>query len=293
MQRPLAVMFIASILAASVALAEPPSRASRYQQDMGARHGRDGADGDRQHGQPRERGEYRGSSGGAYSQRPAETRRPDPAFAQEHERGPRWGASQNGRPEAGSRYREHADVQPNREPSRGQAYTPQAGQWRNADRPLQSDRRGEDRRDGRDSRYPRPGYGDGHRDGRENYQNAGWDRDRHGWRDERGHRWHHDRDWYDSYRDDHFRFYGNRYYARQRFSIGFYYAPWGYSTRYWERGDRLPLSYYGDRYVIYDYYDYDLYAPPYATAWVRVGNDVLLIDMDTGEVLDIVADLFW
>jgi Ni/Co efflux regulator RcnB len=257
-------MFIASILAASVALAEPPSRASRYQ-DAGARYSRDGADGNRQHGQPRERGEYRGSGSGAYSQRP----------------------------EAGTRYRERADAQPNREPSRGQPYAPQAGQWRNADHPFQSDRRGDDRRDGRDSRYPRPDYGDGHRDGREGYRNTSWDRDRHGWRDERGHRWHHDRYWYDSYRDDHFYYYGNRYYARQRFSIGFYYAPWGYTTRFWVRGDRLPLSYYGARYVIYDYYDYDLYAPPYASGWVRVGNDVLLIDMETGEVLDVVADLFW
>ena len=289
MQRPLPLMFIASLLAASVALAQPPSRASRYQQDMGARHGRDGADGNRQHGQPRERGEYRGSASGAYSQHPAETRRPDLASAYQQERGPRWGASGNGRPEASSRYRELANAQPNREPARAQTYTPQASQWRNADRPIQSDRRG----DGRDSRYPRPGYVDSHHDGREGYRNASWDRDRHGWHDERGHSWHHDRDWYDSYRDDHFRFYGNRYYARQRFTIGFYYAPWGYTTRLWRCGDRLPLSYYSARYVLDDYYNYDLYAPSYATAWVRVGNDVLLIDMVSGEVLDVVADLFW
>lgn len=261
MQRPLLFMFIASILAASVALAQPPAHASRYP-DMGARYGRDGANGDRQHGQPRERGEYRGSAAGAYSQRP----------------------------EASSRYRDYANVQPDRQPSRGPAYAPQASQWGNADRSFQSDRRGDDRRD---SRYPRPGYGDNHHDGREGYQNAGWDRDRHGWHDQRGHSWHHDRDWYDSYRDDHFRFYGNRYYARQRFTIGFYYAPWGYTTRLWRCGDRLPLPYYSARYVLDDYYNYDLYAPSYATAWVRVGNDVLLIDMVSGEVLDVVASLFW
>ena len=55
----------------------------------------------------------------------------------------------------------------------------------------------------------------------------------------------------------------------------------------------MPLSYYSARYVLDDYYNYDLYAPSYATAWVRVGNDVLLIDMVSGEVLDVVASLFW
>lgn len=258
MQRPLPLMFIASLLAASIAFAEPPAHGSRYQPDVGARYGRDRADGNRQHGQPRERGGY----GGTYSQRP----------------------------QAGSRYRDYARVQPDRESAHGQAYAPPAGQWRNADRAFQSDRRGDDRRD---RRYPRPGYGDDYRDGREGYRNAGWAHDRDAWRDEGGHSWHHDRDWYDRYRGDHFRFYGNRYYARQRFTIGFYSAPWGYTTRLWACGDRLPLSYYGARYVVDDYYNYDLYAPSYATAWVRVGNDVLLIDTDNGEVLDVVASLFW
>ena len=240
MQRPLPLMFIVSMLAASVAFAEPPAHASRYQPDMGARYGH---------------------ASGTYSQRP----------------------------EAGARYRDYANAQPI-QPARGPAYAAPAGQWRNTDRPFQSERRGDDRRE---SRYPRPGYGDDHRDGREDYRRAGWTPDRHDWDDERGHSWHHDRDWYDRYRVDHFRYYGNRYYARQRFSIGFYSAPWGYRTRLWACGDRLPLSYYSARYVLDDYYSYDLYAPSYATAWVRVGNDVLLIDLENGEVLDVVADLFW
>ena len=234
MQRSLPLMFIVSILAAAVAFAEPPSQASRYQQKMGARYGRD-----------------------AYSQRSNEGRRPD-----------------------------HVTASPTREPARGQVYVSHAGQPRNVARPYQSDRRGNDHGDGQDygradNRYPRPGFGDSHRDEREGYRNAGWNRDRHG------------RDWYDRYRVDHFRFDGDRYYARQRFTIGYYYAPWGYTTRLWACGDRLPQSYYGGRYVVDDYYNYDLYTPSYATAWVRVGDDALLIDMENGEVLDVVADLFW
>jgi len=132
-----------------------------------------------------------------------------------------------------------------------------------------------------------------HDQGRDHSRYAGWTRDRDDWRDERGHSWHHDGDWYQRYHYDHFRWYDNRFFARQRFSIGFYYAPWGYAPRVWGYGDRLPLSYYGDRYLIDDYYNYDLYAPPYGTSWVRVGDDVLLVDLDTGEVLDSIASLFW
>ena len=58
-------------------------------------------------------------------------------------------------------------------------------------------------------------------------------------------------------------------------------------------GDRLPSSYYARRYVIHDYWRFDLYEPPYWAHWVRVRNDALLIDRDTGEVMDAVYDLYW
>ena len=32
---------------------------------------------------------------------------------------------------------------------------------------------------------------------------------------------------------------------------------------------------------------------PYASNWVRVGDDALLVDLRTGEVLDVVYELFW
>ena len=219
MQRPLPLMFIVSMLAASVGFAGQPSQGSRYQPNMGARSDRD-----------------------AHRQQPTDSRRPGFAAAQ----APRYAARGNGR-------------------DYGYA----------------------------ESRYPRSGFGDDGRYGRQDYRNTSWNGDRHDWRDERDHEWHHDRDWYDHYRGDHYRFYGNRYYARQRFAIGYYSAPWGYTTRWWACGDRLPRSYYGARYVVGDYYNYGLYAPSYATAWIRVGNDVLLIDMGNGQVLDVVGDLFW
>lgn len=314
MYRPLPIMFIASLLAATAAWAEPQGHDSRYPQQGGGRYERGAGDAGRAQSRPVERGEGRGPIGQVYSQRnwsAPQNREParEPGrqgYAPNAGRGfegrgndargndtdrrygggtgiaPRYGvAPRDGAPRYGGRG-DTGNVRPGNDRP---AYNRPGN-----DRPG-NDRPGNDRYD--HDRYDRDRY-DRYRDqGRDHPRYAGWTRGRDDWRDEHGRSWHHDRDWYQRYHYDHFRYYGNRFYARQRFSIGFYDAPWGYVPRVWVYGDRLPLSYYGYRYVIDDYYNYDLYAPPYATAWVRVGDDVLLVDLDTGEVLDVIANLFW
>jgi len=117
-------------------------------------------------------------------------------------------------------------------------------------------------------------------------------RNNYRWRDDRGRYWQNDRRWYDDYRVRYFRYDSGRYYSRQRYSIGFYYPPSSFTIRQWSRGDRLPRSYYQPRYVIADYWRFDLYDPPFGSDWVRVGDDALLIDSHTGEVLEIVYNLY-
>ncbi len=191
--------------------------------------------------------------------------------------------------------------------SRG--YQPQPdGSRRDGYRDRRDGRDGQDSRDGRDNRSDRH-YGD-HRDLRGNrdyrgpvaprssWQGArprGWDDgQRRGWRDERGRDWHYSRDWYDRYRAEHFRYDRGRYLARERFSIGIYFVPRGYAPRYWQRGQWLPTTYYGERrYHLVDYWRFDLYDPPFGARWVRVGDDALLIDYGSGEILDVVYELFW
>jgi len=265
MYRPLPLMFTVALMASTAALADPPSHESRYQQ-----HGQQNM------GAHQDRGQRPGPAAAA--------RRSDYAPARLAERGPGWANYRDAR--VGGR--SPRQDMPRREPTHTQAYAPSAGGWRGADRPSSNDRRG-------DSGYYASRYGrtDNRYQDADRYRSTGWTRDRNDWRDGRGRGWDHDRDWYQSYRNDHFRFFGDRYYARQRFAIGYYEAPWGYAPHLWGYGDRLPVAYYGARYLIDDYYDYDLYAPPYGTEWVRVGNDVLLVDMDTGEVVDVVANLFW
>ena len=78
-----------------------------------------------------------------------------------------------------------------------------------------------------------------------------------------------------------------------RWNWGSYYRPSGYAPHYWRRGERLPFGYYGASYVIGNYYDCGLRAPPYGYHWVRVDHDVVLAAIATGVVLDVIYNQFW
>jgi Ni/Co efflux regulator RcnB len=69
-----------------------------------------------------------------------------------------------------------------------------------------------------------------------------------------------------------------------------YERPYG---RYdFRRGDRLPDAYYGRAYLIDDYRDCGLYAPPRGYRWVRVDGNAVLAAVATGIVLDAVYHAF-
>jgi Ni/Co efflux regulator RcnB len=70
--------------------------------------------------------------------------------------------------------------------------------------------------------------------------------------------------------------------------------PRGYVSSSWLIGEWLPQAFYDDdRYLVPQYWAYELYSPPYGYRWVRVGSDALLIDRYSGQVLDIVYSVFW
>lgn len=104
--------------------------------------------------------------------------------------------------------------------------------------------------------------------------NDRWDR---GWRSDRRYDWRGHRDRYRSY------YRPGRYYAPyrndhyRRFSIGIYLGSPFYSNRYWIADPwyyRLPPAH-----------------GPYR--WVRYYDDVLLIDVRNGYVVDVIHDFFW
>lgn len=132
----------------------------------------------------------------------------------------------------------------------------------------------DDRRDNRQS-YAR-GYRDGDRsDNRYGRDFRRWDN--RGWRNDNRYDWH-------------------RYRSANRsiFSIGRYYAPYrSYSYSRLNIGFRLGSLFYSNRYWINDPWHYRL-PPAYGPyRWVRYYDDALLVDIYTGEVVDVIHNLFW
>jgi len=99
--------------------------------------------------------------------------------------------------------------------------------------------------------------------------------------------------WNRNWRNDHrydWRNYRNRH--RSIFHLGFYYDPFGYNYRGFDIGYRLQPAYFGQRYW-FDASMYGLPYPPPGTQWVRYWNDAVLVDVYTGEVVDVIRGFFW
>ena len=145
--------------------------------------------------------------------------------------------------------------------------------FRRAGRDTADGRTG-DRDDDRDWRRDRDGRGDNDRDWRR-------DRDgRHGWSGS----WRRDRryDWHN---------YRNRYGSLYR--LGRYYDPYGYGYRRFSIGFNLWPSYYGSSFWLSDPWQYRL-PPAYGPyRWIRYYNDALLVDIYTGQVVDVEHNVFW
>lgn len=130
------------------------------------------------------------------------------------------------------------------------------------DRWRHNDRRDNDWRNDR-----RPNYRDG--------DHRSWDRQ--SWRRDNRYDW-------------------RRYRDRNRsvYRIGRYYAPYhGYSYRRLSIGFTLGSMFYGNRYWINDPWGYrlpEVYGP---YRWVRYYDDVLLVNVYTGQVVDVIYDFFW
>jgi Ni/Co efflux regulator RcnB len=81
--------------------------------------------------------------------------------------------------------------------------------------------------------------------------------------------------------------------APKHFHSGNYNAPQGYQYRHWSYGERLPRGYFARDYWISDFSMFGLFAPPSYLVWVRVGDDALLIDRDSGEIVQVRYGVFY
>jgi hypothetical protein len=140
-------------------------------------------------------------------------------------------------------------------------------------------------RGGRDHRGDnRGGY---HQRGNGGNDRSGWQGNHdHGSRGANWNReWRHDRryDW-QNYRYSH----------RNIYHSGRYYAPYrGYGYNRLAIGLFLDEGFYASNYWIGDPFYYRLPPAEPGTRWVRYYNDVVLVDVYSGEVVDVIYDFFW
>ncbi|MBU1526028.1 MAG: RcnB family protein [Alphaproteobacteria bacterium] len=80
--------------------------------------------------------------------------------------------------------------------------------------------------------------------------------------------------------------------SQRRYNAGRYYAPRGYQTRSWSYGQRMPSYYRSNQYVVSNYGQYGLRAPPRGYHYVRSGNDVVLAAVAGGLITAVIAGLF-
>ncbi len=120
--------------------------------------------------------------------------------------------------------------------------------------------------DRHDIREARGDYRDARRDYAQDYREARRDWGRNDWR---------------GYREDHRDLYRG--------------SGWRSDNRYraFSPGVRIGLGYYQPRYYINDYGRYRLPPPGYHQRWVRHYNDVLLIDVRSGYVVDVIRNFYW
>jgi Ni/Co efflux regulator RcnB len=117
-------------------------------------------------------------------------------------------------------------------------------------------------------------------------------RDDRNWRGDRtGRR----NDWNRSWRDDRrYDWQRWRYTNRNIFNRGRYYSPYGnYGYNRFDIGFFLEPLFFSRNYWIGDPWQYRLPPAPPGTQWVRYYNDVLLVDVYSGEVIDAIYDFFW
>jgi Ni/Co efflux regulator RcnB len=86
--------------------------------------------------------------------------------------------------------------------------------------------------------------------------------------------------------------YQHNYQAARSFKIGAYRRPAGWVARRWAYGQILPRAYWTSSYIIADYWLFALEVPPAGYEWVRDNTDALLIDVNTGEILQVEYGVF-
>lgn len=80
--------------------------------------------------------------------------------------------------------------------------------------------------------------------------------------------------------------------AARVFHVGPYHRPHGWVAQCWVHGQILPRVYFAPRYVLADYWLFALEVPPVGFEWVRDDEDALLVNIQSGEILQVEYGVF-
>lgn len=86
--------------------------------------------------------------------------------------------------------------------------------------------------------------------------------------------------------------YNHNYKAARTYNIGAYNRPQGWADHRWAFGQVLPRAYWAPEYLIGDYWLFALEVPPGGYEWVRDDDDAILVNIDTGEILQVEYGVF-
>ncbi len=88
-------------------------------------------------------------------------------------------------------------------------------------------------------------------------------------------------------------YYQRNFEAPHRFHFGYYSRPEGWYYRRWSYGEFLPEIFWAPDFWIDDWWLFDLPIPPYGYEWVRYGDDAILVNIYTGQILEVIYDVFY
>jgi len=86
--------------------------------------------------------------------------------------------------------------------------------------------------------------------------------------------------------------YQHNFQAARSYHIGAYRRPAGWVAHRWAYGQILPRAYFAPSFLIADYWLFALEVPPVGYEWVRDDTDALLVNTDTGEILQVEYGVF-
>jgi Ni/Co efflux regulator RcnB len=81
--------------------------------------------------------------------------------------------------------------------------------------------------------------------------------------------------------------------AVRHYHNGAYVAPPGWTYRRWAYGQTLPAMFWAQNYWLASWAAFGLMQPPSGYQWVRYGNDAILVDTATGQILQVQYGIFY